>query len=192
LLEHVWKGYDHLRSSTFSVTCVNQEDEDIERDVTELLEPAIRTGMSGFEPFYIQHNPYEHETRQPAPAQPPQYDLAFVWSAQPRLKWPLEAKVLRSDESTSEYITAITTNFLTCRYAPFSSEAAMLGYLLQGLPDRAFTKIAKELSCTLKHHASFVGRDHKTSDHHRDVPGGKDYPREFRCHHMILVIGQGN
>ena len=191
LVGYIWQGYDRLHNATFSALDVDREDADIERDITQLLEPAIRQSMSGFEPFYIQHGPYEFETRQPPPAQPPQYDLAFVWSANPRVQWPLEAKVLRTAQSTSEYIKALTDNFLTCRYAPFSSEAGMLGYLLQGLPENVLEKIAQDLSCTLMHHPFFPDRNHRTSDHDRIVPQGKAYPSTFHCHHIILVLRSG-
>ena len=61
--------------------------------------------------------------------------------------WPLEAQVLKTDGAVSEYIKEINDNFMTCRYAPFSSEGGMLGYLLSGNPDKAFTNIAKKLPC---------------------------------------------
>lgn len=189
LLGYVWKGYDSLCKQMISVDPVTQSDDDIERSITQLLEPEISAVMSGFEPFYIQHNSYEYETRKPSPAQPPEYDLAFVWHALPRIKWPLEAKVLKTDATTAEYISEIKSNFLTCRYAPFSAEAAMLGYLLKGKPGKVFDKIAVGLSCKLKDNPDFLDRDHKTSDHRRVVPKGKDYPYSFRCHHMILKIG---
>ena len=102
--------------------------------------------------------------------------------------WPLEAKVLKTDGAVSEYIKEINDNFMTCRYAPFSSEGGMLGYLLSGNPDKAFTNIAKKLPCTLNDHPDFPNRDHKTSDHQRVIPPEKSYPAEFRCHHLLLKI----
>ena len=131
LLGFVWEGYDSLWSKYISRLDCNQGDEDLERNITQLLEPEIRDAMNAFEPFYVQHDPFEHETRKPAPASPPQYDIAFVWRENPRIMWPLEAKVLRTDGTISEYKKAITEKFLTCRYAPFSSEGAMLGYLIK-------------------------------------------------------------
>jgi hypothetical protein len=53
---------------------------------------------------------------------------------------------------------------------------------------KAFTNIAKKVSCTLNNHPDFPERDHKTSDHQRVVPPGKSYPAEFRCHHLLLKI----
>jgi hypothetical protein len=98
--------------------------------------------------------------------------------------------VLRSDTSVSEYVNEITSNFLTCQYAPFSSEGAMLGYLLQGNPAKAFKNIAISVPCTLLDHLDFIERDHKISDHQRVVPEDKTYPDKFRCHHLLLQLSK--
>ena len=142
--------------------------------------------MSGDEPFDIQHGSYERETMQPPPAQPPQYDLAFLLRADERIMWPLEAKVLETDSDVGEYVKDLNNEFLTCRYSPFSSEAAMLGYLLSGTPDKAFGKLEAKIPCTLISNLSFPSRPSRMSDHSRRVTPGKSYPIRFRCHHLIL------
>ena len=177
-----------MQTEVFEQIDPRQADDELERSITQLLEPQIRRTMTGDEPFYVQHGPYENETRRPPPAQPPQYDIAFVLSANPRIMWPLEAKVLRTDKTIALYVTDIVDEFLTCRYAPFSSEAAMLGYLFTGNPGHVFTNIAEKLKCTLYDHSSFPKRQHKTSKHMRTVPADKAYPQEFRCHHLIMMI----
>jgi hypothetical protein len=95
---------------------------------------------------------------------------------------------LRSDGSVAEYVSEITGNYLTCRYAPFSSEAGMLGYLLKGMPETTFNNIAAAIPRDLSDHPDFSGRNHKTSDHDRTVPAGKKYPAKFRCHHLLLQL----
>ena len=189
LLALVWKAFDKFCEETVSQVDCSKEDEDLERDITQLFEPKIHEVMMGYEPFYVQHESCEHESRKAAPAQPPHYDIAFVLCNNPRVKWPLEAKVLRTDKHVAEYIKEIQHNFLTCRYSPFSSEAAMLGYLLAGDCEIAFANIAKEGKWKLIAHEHFPKRDHKTSDHKRKVPEGKHYPAHFRCHHIIFNIG---
>jgi hypothetical protein len=184
----VWRGYDAFCEEALSEVDCCQDDEDLERDITQLLEPKIREEMNGYEPFYVQHGPYEHETRTAAPAQPPQYDIAFILNSNPRVMWPLEAKVLRTDGRVAEYLEEIRLNFLTCRYSPFSSEAAMLGYLLDGAAETAFGNIAQKGGWELAPHRHFRDRDHRTSDHTRAVPRGKTYPADFRCHHLILRL----
>ena len=186
LLELIWKGYDSFCAECLTQVDCSEDDGDLERDITQLLEPKIREGMTGYEPFYVQHGPYEYESWLGVPAQPPQYDIAFVLLSNPRVMWPLEAKVLRTDGSVGEYIKEVRSNFLTCRYSPFSREAAMLGYLLSGDTESTFNNIAEKAGWELSPHIDFPDRDHRTSDHHREVPEGTDYPIEFRCHHLVF------
>ena len=133
----VWKAYDALLLSVLSQINIDDAEDDLERSITQLLEPEMRKAMSGDEPFSVQHGRYEQESRMPAPAQPPAYDIAFILIQNPRIMWPIEAKVLRSDGSVAEYVTDLRNEFLTCRYAPFSSEAGMVGYLVSGDPEKA-------------------------------------------------------
>ena len=188
LLTFVWKGYDIFCQEVLSNVDCSQSDEDLERNITQLFEPRIRQAMTGDEPFYLQHSPYEQETRKKSPAQPPQYDIAFVWRSNPRIMWPLEAKVLKTETTMTEYVKEIKNNFLTCRYAPFSNEGGMLGYLLEGTPENVFKNICKKLKCKLRHHTEFKERHHKISKHQRQVPQSKNYSHLFCCHHMILNI----
>ncbi|MGA2175770.1 MAG: hypothetical protein ABSH38_12400 [Verrucomicrobiota bacterium] len=183
LLGFVWAAYDQLIPDTSRI-----DSRDLERSITQLLEARIRRAMSGDEPFYIQHGPYERETMKPPPAQPPQYDLAFVLNANERVMWPLEAKVVEKPAAVVEYANEIQQQFLTCRYAPFCGEGAMLGYLLSGTSADTFNNIAVKISCKLENHPSFTTRSHKTSRHRRQVPVGKTYPPDFLCHHLILEL----
>jgi hypothetical protein len=188
LLGYVWAGYDLLRAEVLQQIDCRKDDRDLERCITQLLEPRIRKVMPADAPFYIQHGPYEDETAVSAQAQPPQYDLAFVLFHNPRVMWPLEAKILRTPGAVAPYVKEVGSNFLTCRYSPFSSEAAMLGYLVAGSPKVALTRIQISLGTKLKRHPPFTNRQHATSDHSRSVPASKTYPREFRCHHMIFPL----
>lgn len=188
LLAFVWEGYDLLRDEVLSQINWSQDYEELERSITQRFVPMIRKRMTNYEPFSVEHGPYEFETRMPPPAQSPQYDIAFVLYNKPGIMWPLEAKVLRSDGAVAPYIKDIQNEFLTCRYAPFSSEGGMLGYLFSGNPNKAFSNIEAKVPCTLSHHPQFPNRDHKISNHKRKVPRGKEYPADFCCHHLILQI----
>ena len=188
LLELVWQGYDRFCDEVLCDMDCSLEDEDLERDITQHLEPMIADEMTGYEPFCVQHGPFERESRLGAPAEPPQYDIAFKLRCNPRVMWPLEAKVLRTDGAVAEYIEELKSNFLTCRYSPFSSEAAMLGYLLSGIPEKALGSIARKGGWELAPHRYFPNRDHRKSDHRRTVPLGESYPVEFRCHHLIFRL----
>jgi hypothetical protein len=188
MLAFVWAAYDLLLTEVLSQIDCTQADAEVERSITQYLVPRIHRVMNGDEPFFVLHGPYEYETRMPAPAQSPQYDIAFILILNERIMWPLEAKILRTDSAVADYATDIRNEFLTCRYAPFCREGGMLGYLLSGDVSVAFRSITAAVPCTLRSHPAFPSRPHKTSNHRRSVPSGKPYPRTFRCHHLILEI----
>ena len=187
LLQFIWQGYDYLKDDVLDQVDSGSSDEDLERSVTQLLEPRVRRAMTG-EPFEIQHGSYEHETRHPPPDQPPQYDLAFVLRANPRVMWPIEAKLIRSPGDVGRYVSELKGNFLTCRYAPFSNSGAMLGYLTCSETDKVFSNISKKIPAKLHRTKNFASRAHRHSTHTRTRPRRKKYPRRFRCHHLLLTL----
>lgn len=188
MLGFVWEGYKQLCTDVLYQIDVTLADEQLERSITQILTPKVRDCMTGYEPFDIEQGVYEYETRVSASAQPPLYDLAFVIKSNPRIMWPIEAKVLRTDRAVGPYVKEISENLLTWRYAPFSGEGAMLGYLLTGEPAKVFESIAIKTPCNLNDHPDFDSHAHKTSDHIRSVPAGKPYPINFRCHHLIMSL----
>ena len=177
----VWLAYDDMRTSRPPVDAG-----DLERSITQLLEPRVRDAMTGDEPFYVQHTPYERETKKPSPAQPPEYDLAFVFRADERIMWPMEAKVLETPNAVADYVRDVRREFLTCRYAPFSDSGAMLGYLLTGSPNDVFPTLARKLPCTMRPVPEHPSRPNRVSRHSRTVPPGKPYPKAFDCFHLVL------
>jgi len=107
LLGFVWQAYDQMRRDIPSI-----DERDLERSITQRLEPRIRSAMSGDEPFYVQHGSFEREKMKASPAQPPQNDMAFILWTDERIMWPLEAKVLETAVAVSEYARAIRNNYL--------------------------------------------------------------------------------
>jgi hypothetical protein len=192
LLSYVWHGCDALRTKTFQQTGgMDKSILSLERGITQLLVPEIRQAIPLASPYDVEHGPYEFESLAGPSAQPPAYDIGFVprANAYKHHIWPIEAKVLETDGTLSEYVNEVRDNFLTCRYAPFSAQGAMLGYLLKGAPAVFYRKLSSQLQCPLPHHPDFPERNHKTSDHQRSVPEGKTYPSNFRCHHLVLEVG---
>lgn len=118
MLEKVWRGYERLVDEFLSTIDIKLADEELERTITQTLQPHIRDCMSGDETYDVQHGRYEPETRAPAPAQPPEYDIAFFLKSNGRIMWPLEAKVMRSPANVAPYVKDIRNEFLTGRYAP--------------------------------------------------------------------------
>jgi hypothetical protein len=181
LLGFVWAAHDRLLVEQPIV-----DGRDLERSITQLLEPRIRDAMTGYEPFYVQHGAFERETMAAPPAQPPEYDLGFVWRADERVIWPLEAKILETPGTIAAYDHDLHGEFLTCRYAPFTASGAMIGYLLSGSADDALRAIAVKAGVELEQLSTGEGRPQRVSRHRRTVPAGKSYPAKFNCYHLIL------
>lgn len=181
LLGYVWSGYDRMVAARPMI-----DTRDLERSITQHLEAMIRDVMSGDEPYFIQHNSYERETMREPPAQPPAYDLAFVFRADPRVMWPLEAKVLNTPTALADYLSDLRNEYMTCRYAPFSPSGAMLGYLLQGSGKDALDNISCRLGLSLSRLDALRDRSCAASTHDRVVPHGKPYPSRFTCYHLVL------
>lgn len=181
LLPLVWTAYGRMNHDRPMV-----DGRDLERSISQLLEPRLRDAMSGFEPFYVQHGTFERETMAKPPAQPPEYDLAFVWRADERVIWPLEAKVLETPGRLADYDRDLRKEFLTCRYAPFTASGAMIGYLLSGRAEDALDQIATRIGISLDRLSPEDARPQRVSRHVRPVPQGKTYPAAFTCFHLIL------
>ncbi len=164
----------------------------MERSLTQLLQPKIADLLDSHSPYYTLHGACEMETRKGGGGRPREYDIAFVLRADERIMWSIEAKVVKSDSDTNEnfsdYIDTVKDRYLTCDYAPFSSSGAMLSYLKSGDPENVTKHIAERLGAALTSYDKFPLRCHKTSDHIRVVPAGKDYPSEFRLHHLIMLL----
>jgi hypothetical protein len=144
LIKLVWEGYDLLVSEVLSQINCDEAKEQLERSLTQSLERRIRKKMTGDEPFDVQHEVYEWESYQRL--RPPQYDIAFYIISNERIIWPFEAKVLETDGAVGDYIKEINENFVTCRYAPFSSQGGMLGYLFSGDPNTMYIKQSSRFS----------------------------------------------
>lgn len=189
LLGLVWSSCELYCNEGLAGKDLTLADEQLERDLTQDI--ALRLGdlVTLMEPFRVQHERSELMSPLRKRPRPPQCDIGFVWRADERIMWPVEAKILRSASNVAPYLTEVTDNYLICRKAPLSSGGAMLGYLLSGSPHEAFENISAGLRCTLQNEPNFSGRNHKTSDHERTAETCRDSPREFRCHHLLVEIG---
>lgn len=189
MLEKVWQGYQLLVDDFLSRIDITLADEELERTITQTLEPHVRDCLSGDETYDVQHGRFEPETRAPAPAQPPEYDIAFFLKSNGRIMWPLEAKVMRSPASVAPYVNDIKNEFLTGRYAPFSCSAAMLGYLLTGNASDTPGNIGKRLGATLHPHPTLHPRyEHQISGHYRSLSNAAWASGGFECHHLIMPM----
>lgn len=187
MLAQTWKAYDVLGSNLqqYGVS-VEKDDEDLERQICSLLETRLQRLQTGKEPFSVKHEPYEFATKKEPPARSPQPDIGFVLWKDENIMFPLEGKVVRNFSGLGAYANEVSTNFIGCRYAPYTGEGAMLGFLVGPKPEEIFVEIESRLSCTLHSHMHFPVRPHRYSDHERQIPFGKPFISEVRCHHLLM------
>lgn len=188
IISALWSGYDAFFADVIVPLGQYAIGDEMERSISQTLHQYVNRAMTGFEPYFVAHAQRENESRAQAPAQAPEYDLAFVLHDNPRVCWPAEAKFLRSDRAVAEYVEEIADQFLTCRYGPFSSSGAMLAYLFKGDPAKLFSNIQNGLGQPLATPGNANGRQHRTTNHARKVPVGKPYPPKFECHHLIMPV----
>lgn len=187
LLELVWRGYDLLFADDLDKVDFVADDEAREESLNYLL--ALRIDQcKGDSPFYVAHQPPEQAKRKRGKGRSPQPDIGFALYEYPRTVWPMEGKVLMCDRDVSAYLAEIETNFVKARYATFSSEGAMLGYLVCGDPETVFSHICNDLGTELRDHLHFRERPHRLSDHTRANLPHPSSPNNFVCHHLILRL----
>lgn len=187
LLDIVWRGYDLLFAHDLHEVAFAAADEAREESLNYLL--ALRIDQcKGNAPFYVAHQPPEQTKRKRGRGRSPQPDIGFALYEHPRTVWPMEGKVLMHDRDVSAYLAEIETNFVKARYATFSSEGAMLGYLVTGDAETVLSHINKNLGTALRAHPHFSMRPHKLSDHARANLPHPNSPADFVCHHLILCL----
>jgi len=136
ILDWLWRAFEALRAGPVARVDFTKPLDQLERDFTDLHFKEIQRlwagETGGATTFYPDHEIPEFESRQPAPAQPPAYDLGFVLYANPRIIWPIEAKVVRKPSALTAYLADVRDKFVAGIAAPFVGQAAMIGYLLAG------------------------------------------------------------
>lgn len=188
MLEALWQGYDRLASEVLAHISFEEPGDEAERTITSLLHQRVQESLSGEAPFLCRHAQRENESRLAAPAQAPEYDIAFVLRDNERIAWPVEAKVLKTDRTISAYVAEVRDQFLTCRYAPFSRSGAMVGYLFAGDPIIFLQNVAAALDVEMKLYEPASDRPHRYTNHEREVPAGRPYPTSFECHHLVMQM----
>lgn len=191
ILRRVWAAYDDLGTSILNKVDWAAAADEIERSLTAYHSLKILERQTGDEPFIMLPEMPEFETREPAPARSKAYDFGFVMrGGDYSMIWPIEAKVLKTDRKLTGYLRDLEAKFLKCEAAPYSHEGALIGYLISGSPAVVFEGIAAHIGQLLLSPQEFVGRNHRTSTHKREVPQGKSYPKDFLCHHLIMELAR--
>src|ERR1035437_4145539 len=183
VLDWTWRAFDMVRAGALGNVDLTQPLEQLERDLArhhfcELN--MLWAQETGGECAFTPHHEYpELETRSPAPARPPAYDIAFVWNANRRIAWPIEAKVVPTPATLADYLGDVK-KFTDGIAAPLSGIGAQIAYLLTGTTDDFFNNLSTRLSLPLQTLAEFSARAHRVSSHTR-----KSSP-DLELHHMAM------
>src|SRR6266542_7061242 len=130
MLGYVGDGFDRVKTEVLDKNPPPTRDNaDLERDLTEMLYPHILQALPASLPYYLQHEKKEREQAVPG-RQPPEPDLSFILFSNIRVTFPMDAKVLEWDTvaATADYADTVQNRFVTCVYAPFSQEGAMIAF----------------------------------------------------------------
>ena len=191
MLALVWDAFDRLKTvSNFRQLDFSKQYAQLERSLTDLhmiqvTELHAERGTD-FESFIPQHEAWEFEHLTKPSARPPSCEIGFVFRNNYRLRWSVEAKVLKSPTEISEYLGELE-NYLHGGRSPLSPQAALGAYLVSGPADDLFSTLASALGQPLTTHNAFPSRPHRLSQHERDnLPAVT--PRNFICHHLVFSL----
>ena len=192
MLTLVWNAFDNLKAlPNFKSLDFSKDYAQLERSLTDLHMTEVtllwKRG-SGFESFIPQHEPWEFENLSVRSARPPSGDVGFVFRENRRLRWSVEAKVLKSSTDIARYLADLK-KYLEGKGSPLSTEAALCGYLINGKVEDVFSALQKEIKVALKLLVGFSTRAHRISEHRRDTSEfSVPTPPEFVCHHMLFCL----
>lgn len=188
MLSYVWAGFDGFKTEILDKNPPPTRDNaDLERDLTEMLYPYINRALPASLPYYLLHEKKEREQAVPG-RQPPEPDLSFILNSNIRVTFPMDAKVLERDTvaAMTDYADTVQNKFVSCVYAPFSKEGAMIAFLLAGSVSTVFQSLSRAMGCTISRSAYIAARNHKTSSHARSAAACKY--KQFRCHHLVMPV----
>ncbi len=184
-LSWTWRAFDRLQQELLVKVDLRQPLEQVERDLTRNhfveLQKVYQAETEGFSVLIPVHEWPEMETRSPAPAKPPAYDLGFVHPENRRWAWPIEAKVLKTPGTLADYLADVLEKYDSGVAAPLVGEGGMIAYLLSGVPAEFFSNLQERLPNSLVILPEFAHRAHRASTHQR-----KNAP-ELRLHHMAMA-----
>jgi len=181
----LWVSFERLLQEAPVLAGPALDYEAFERSLTHhhfiCLSRLVGEETQGFASFVVHHEMPELESRKEPPAMPPAYDIAFVWSENPRVAWPVEAKVVVAPTATAPYLA--DTRKLESSGAPFGGEAAQLAYLRSGDTGRFFAELLKKIPLVDAPGGSNPSRPTRSSHHPRS---GKP---NLRIHHLAMRLG---
>lgn len=193
MLSLVWDAFDNMKAlPNFRSLDFSKEYAQLERSLTDLHMSEvtllhIKRG-NGFESYIPHHEPWEFQNLTRRSARPASGDIGFILNNNRRLRWSVEAKVLKSSGDVSRYLGDLE-KYLKGKSSPFSTEGALGGYLVSGKIEDFFDLLGIKIKKKLRRVSEFAGRAHRISNHVRNkafLPAST--PPEFVCHHMIFSL----
>ncbi len=188
MLGYLWAGLEQFKTDYLDKhPAPTREDSDLERDLTEQLYPFALKAIPAAAPYYLMHEKKERESAILG-AQPPEPDLSFVYFSNSRITFPIDSKVLEKDRPSDvkDYVATVSGRFLSCVYAPFCTQGAMIAFFLEGSVTKLLKRVREGLDCSLSRAWYFHGRYHKTSQHTRTAAAC--HHKQFTCHHMVMAV----
>jgi hypothetical protein len=171
ILDWTWRAFDALSASHLSKIDLTQPLEQVERDLVRQhfieIQILFAQETEGYAALVPHHEWPEMETRKSASAKPPAYDLAFVSTGARRWAWPIEAKVIPTPNTLSEYMKDVEGKFIEGVASPLIGDGAMIGYLLCREGKAFIASLEAKLGQPLNQFADFPNRTHRISKHIR-------------------------
>jgi hypothetical protein len=183
VLGWTWSAFDALCANVLNEVDMSQPLEQLERDLTSKhfieIQRIFGAETEGFSSILPHHEFPENESRPGGSGKPPASDISFVWYENQRVSWPVEAKVVPTPGSLSEYL-GDTKKFVDGIAAPLVGEGAQIAYLLTGKADSFFDNLRTLLPSPLASLPEFSERAHLVSSHART-----SHP-DLQLHHMAM------
>lgn len=185
VLEWTWQAFDELRRKYLLNVDFSRPLDQLERDLSRHHFVNLQQMFFASNDGYCSLAPVsewpEMESLSSPQAKPPAYDFAFVHVEHRRWAWPIEAKVLPTPGTLSEYVREVQVKFVSGVAAPLVGEAGMIAYLLSGSAETLFANLQDRLAIALETVAEFPDRPHRSSTHSR--PSAPT----LRLHHLAMV-----
>lgn len=185
-IEWLWRSFHTLLEEAPVLREPSPDFEAFERSLTNhhfiYLSRLVGKETAGFATFTVHHEMPELESRKAAPAMPPAYDIAFVWNENPRVAWPVEAKVLPTPRTLAPYLG--DTHKLTTSGAPFCGAAAQIAYLCSGDADVFFENLSNKINFATVLASTNTNRPQHISYHPRLKKP------TLKIHHLLMSLGR--
>jgi hypothetical protein len=186
VLDWMWRSFDRLKTDQLSKVDLSQPLEQLERSLTSAhyieLAGLWAQETGGYSSISPSHEWPEMETRPTAPGKPPAYDFAFVFCENQRFAWPIEAKVVPTPRSVSEYLSDVA-KFVSGIAAPLTGQGGVIAYLLSG-NEVEFAGVVEgklKLQLAVPSATVLLPRAHRVSHHKRTSAP------QLQLHHLVML-----